>query len=435
MLLEEFACQIAGLLEHNKALYFRSDPEIPDFTSGAMVKLIIEGEKNSVEFQLEPERATIRTVLGILDSTIFSSESLKTLLCWNLKSLLSYFRYFVPSFEMPTVSLVDLQPIENFLGLKKTQPKTFIEALNRAKVISKQPAWKPLYKKIHLPLMLKVLPALETTPLLSLTSKGPVFAHYEIEGQTNGRMNNYKKFEKSYLPFYMSPEVKSDLIPRGEDAVFMTADYRGCEIVALQWLSKDPVLQEVIAAADPHAAMYQKLTGTACDTDAKREKSKKIFLRVMYGLGPTGLGELIGVSTEMAKELILRIRKIFSVAWDWMYERQRLAKLGKIEDHFGRPREFPENMSYLARNFSVQGVAATFCLERLIALHDALDSKIINLSFTVHDGYGVVCRSIIANEAAMAVKQTLEDESKICEGLRMGTKVKFGAKLTDMKVL
>ena len=435
MNLTEFAWHLSDLLEHSKVAYLRTEPEVPDFTSTDPVKILISGKKKVVEYEVKPTLESVRSVLGILDVTIFDSKNINMLFCWNLKSLMSYFRFFIPKVVNPTVSLIDLQPIENFLNIKKKQPKTVVEALNRGQIISKQPAWKTLYKKIHLPLTLRTLPAIETTPLLSTLARGPVYAYYEIEGQVNGRMNNYKKFDKSYLPFTMGNETKRDLKPRGENVRFLTADFRGCEVAVLHWLTKDKGLEEILLNKDIHKAIYEKLTGDSCDTENKRSMSKRMFLPVMYGLGPNGLSKNLNLNPSVAKELISRIRKFFPLAWDWMWEKQNMASKGMITDHFGRPRTFPEDKSYLARNFSVQGVAATVCMEKLILLQDKLNPDEIGyVCFNVHDGYGLVCHTKAAKQAYETVKHLLTSESSMCEGLRMNAEIKFGVHLDEMKV-
>jgi DNA polymerase I-like protein with 3'-5' exonuclease and polymerase domains len=137
----------------------------------------------------------------------------------------------------------------------------------------------------------------------------------------------------------------------------------------------------------------------------------------------------------VAGELLGRIKARFPTAYEWMRQRQEAAKVGPVEDYFGRPRAFEEGKAYLARNFSVQGVAATVCQEHLIELDKALPPEVGQVAYTVHDGFGLTVSVPKAREAYRLTKGVLEAESRLCPGLRMNVEIKFGAKLDAMKVL
>ena len=92
------------------------------------------------------------------------------------------------------------------------------------------------------------------------------------------------------------------------------------------------------------------------------------------------------------KLLLTIIKQQFSIAWEWMQSKQESAKESVIYDFFGRPRKFDEKQCYLARNFSVQGVAATACQEKLIDLFDNIDNDKAYIAFSIHDGFGLVCK-------------------------------------------
>ena len=106
-----------------------------------------------------------------------------------------------------------------------------------------------------------------------------------------------------------------------------------------------------------------------------------------------------------------------------------------VYDYFQRPKTLKDNECYLARNFAVQGVAATACQEKLIALHKELNTEKAYLIFSVHDGFGLLCKTEYAQETYKLVKRTCEEESILCPGLKMKVEIKFGARLDEMKVL
>jgi DNA polymerase I-like protein with 3'-5' exonuclease and polymerase domains len=92
--------------------------------------------------------------------------------------------------------------------------------------------------------------------------------------------------------------------------------------------------------------------------------------------------------------------------------------------------------SYAARNFVVQGVAATACQEKLVELFGALNNpEKAYIAFSVHAGFGLVVQTNAARETYKSVKEILEAESKLCPGLKMKVQIKFGGRLDSMKVL
>lgn len=429
--MQEVSTHISDLLEANRSVYLKTEPEAPDFTNLSGFKLQIHGKTTFVQLEIQPQ--DIIEIIGMFDSTIFDKERVDRVFFWNFKSLCSYFYFYTKKLIKPSVPMFDLKIIENFLAVKKNQPQNYSEFLDRFKFACQNKDWPKLYKTIHLPLSQRVLPLIETRPLLNQETKQPEYPYYEIEGQITGRMNCYRKYAKCYVPHNLGPDKRHVLKPRGWGVCFLTTDFRHCEVTVLQWLSKDQTLAKLLSEGDLHNKIYEEITGDPCDTEVKRNKSKLMFLPVMYGCGATRLSSLISVPVPVASELIARIKLKFKTAWDWMYERQEMAKLGPIVDHFGRPRLFTPDESYKARDFSVQGVAATICQEKLIELDKNLENVGVDLAFVVHDGYCMTAKVSAVRNACKILKQVLESESVICPGLKMKIEIKLGVKLDEMK--
>ena len=436
MSLSELAWRIADLIEGSKSVYLRIDPEYPDFTVKNEFKVSIWNLRNVVEVQVTPKN--IVQIIGLFDCTIFDKEQVAHLYTWNFKSLAIYFRAFCENdkFATPTNSLIDLKLIEGFLGIRKNIPENLVEAINRTKLAAQIKGWQQVYKSIHLPLSLRVLPAIETAGLLNEKTKKIQYPCYEIEGQVNGRMNCQNRYAHCYLPHTMGDDIKRVIKPQGHGWRFISADFRYCEVVVLQWLSQDENIKQILdSGEDLHSKIYEIITEDKCDSATKRIISKRMFLPVMYGCGPKTLGINLGVGEAMGQELFKRIQTRFPMALAWLYARQEEAKHGVVYDYFGRPRKFAEGEFYKARNFHVQAVAATFCQEKLIDLWRALDGQNARLVFSIHDGYGLICQLDVAKQTYRTVKDTLETESKLCPGLKLTAEVKFGSRLDNMKVL
>jgi len=438
MELHDICFYLTDMFEGEKSKAFvHYEPSVLDYTSDAQGVLIVENDRQKISIALKGDEVSVRTLVGVLEETLFNRERVRTLYVWNIKDLVSYFRFYVPNFKIPPVSIVDIKIIEAFLGISKNSPKNYIEAVNRSNILQQSERWLNVYKAIHQPLMLKVLPAIETTPLLDKVRREWVYPYYEIEGQANGRLNASNRFKNGYLPHTMGQAVKEVLQPQ-EGHRFLSADFKSCEIFVLHWLSKDKELARIIESGlDLHSEIYRVITRDEQINPTKRDKSKIMFLPVMYGCGSEGLARQLALDVNVSKELILRINSTFSGAHDWMMEKQDIAKRNqKIEDYFGRRREFPEQEAYRARNFLVQAVAATFCQEKLIDLHKTYerefgdDAKIV---FSVHDGYGATFIQKAFKDVNRITKQVLETESKICPGLKIPVDIKFGIKLSNMK--
>lgn len=426
----DISCSLADIL--TDSVYLWSTPEVIDFTIHAGGKIIIEG-KGCVEIEID--RDNVANIASLLENTVFNKEVVKTLYCYNIKPLFTYFKFYLNKNFTPSASVVDLKVIENFLNITRKRPENLIEAVNRSKAFSKYKAWKSVYVNVHLPLIYKVLPTIETTCLLDEVDKVGKYPYYEIEGQINGRLNCLKKYNKSYLPHNLSPEQSKTLKPSGYGNLFLLADYKNYEVSVLQWLSKDEVLKEILLSGeDLYSVVYRIITQDECDTPKKRDISKKMFLPVMYGLGGKGLSKAIDVDEDMGSELVDRIRRKFSVATNWMKKQQDFAQDRKYSvDFFGRPRRYEDNKYYLARNFAVQGVAATVCAEKSIKLYNAIKDTNAKICFTVHDSYALICPYEEAKKLYTIVKESLESESKMCPGLQMKVEVKYGKRLNNMK--
>lgn len=431
---QEASDKITDLLADNRSLLFMTSPDAPDFTSSTPFKMILVGKNSCVTFDVEAK--DLAQLTALFDATVFDPERVDRLYAWNFKAFCSFVHYVTGRYVDPKCNVFDLQILEAFADKRLRQPVTLAEAVGRMKDCMAYKGWQKLYKTLYMPLATKVLPSIEATPLLNETTKQAEHPYYEIEGQVTGRMNCSKKFSRCYLPHNMGADVRSAMKPRGYGKIFMTSDFRHCEVTVLQLLTGDPVLGRVLEqGGDLHEKIYEILTEDVCNTEKKRDISKKLFIPVMWGLGAEGLAHQIGLPVPVATELVGRIKSKFSVACDWMQERQEAARKGPVEDFIGRPRTYPEAKSYLVRGCSVQGVAATACQEKLVQLHEALDGEKVRLAFSVHDGYGFVIQTSHAREAYNLVKSVCESESTLIPGLRMKCQIKFGGKLSEAKVL
>lgn len=414
--------------------YIRCNPEVPDFTVEQPFEILISGSKKRISIEVVP--SDIRIVMGMLEDTIFQKE--KMVLAWNIKPFFTYLTHFFGKTVIPPSGILDLKVIENFLGFfGQKAPENLGEAVHRSRRVGNYKSWKTIYNKLHLPLLLKTLPRLESSGLHHKTDRTSKFAYYEIEGQRNGRLRCFGKYKRSYVPHTLGNDQKNVLRPKSFDDFFMLADINNCEVTVLQYLSGDSKLKEFLDSnRDVYEQIYELLTGDGDVTESKRKMCKLIFLPVIYGCGARGLSANIGINESTGRDLIRRVHHYFKDAVEWITELEKQAKTrGKVEDYFGRPREFDGDNYYTSRNFVVQSPAATICLEKLVQIDDVLDGTGSKVVFTVHDGYGITTNTQHAKETWLAVKDSVRSESILCPGLRLDFHAQFGKKLNDLRTL
>tara|TARA_Y100000034_G_scaffold103692_1_gene129548 strand:- start:22151 stop:23452 length:1302 start_codon:yes stop_codon:yes gene_type:complete len=417
----------------NKALVFVCfTPENLDFTKkgkAGVMSVYVHGKK--LDILLSDEN--ILDVCGILQASIFSKGFM--LLAWDIKSFFSYVRFFSKKELVPEAILIDLKVIERFLDINKQVPTSLTEAENRAKTVGNFSEWKGLYKQVTLPLIIKVVPEMETTPLLHTEFRTPVHAHYEIEGQRGGRLLCTNVFDRGFNPHTMGEDVKNKLKPVGYDKLFIYLDFKQMEVWMLSYLSKDPELKELLSSGkDFYKVVYGLITGNENASESARKHCKLIFIQIIYGMTAASLAKQFQISYELAHSIHENIRNSFPVAFDWLEEQIKQIKDDIGKDYFGRPRSFADK-PYRIRNFSVQAPSSAFCLEGLVRLHRSLRDVDAQICFNVHDGYGVVCTKDNYKETYEAATKSLQSESLLLPGLKVPIECQMGFKLDQLRTV
>ncbi len=420
MNIEETSIYLAEATSKSKSLFLYTDPEVLDFTNNSGGKVIICTPSAKIEIPLFANIGYLRSVIGVLHTYIFNKEI--TLFSWDIKSFVSYFSFYLNKPINFECKLLDLCIVENFLGMNSGLPKNMTEMIKRFKNII-QCNWKFHYETIHKPLIY-ILSELERQPVLDIVSRHRRYAHYEIEGQANGRLRSSKKFEWNFNPHRISKEEKDAYKPRGYNKIYIYADFKNCEVSMLQWLSNDQILKKIInSKEDVYSSIYKII---ANESDAK--KCKSTFLPILYGCGAKTLAKVLEINEDSASQIINRTKSNFSVAYNWIIQHQRISQnKGVVVDYFGKSRSFGEK-HYLARDFVIQSPTATFCFEKLIDLYN-LENKHYTLAMSIHDGYVMICDKEDFEIVAREVKEILESESKLCPGLKMKVGLKAGQTL------
>lgn len=418
-------------------IFLRIAPDVLDFTEKEVAPELFFFVQGGKEFSLVLTQENIQPVLTMLRLSIFD-KGMK-ILTWNWKNLATYVLAKTGKKYSVDGAIIDLKIIESYAGRKFKCPKNLIEALNRLKDLITTGIWKeiePIYKKLHIPLLTTVIPHLETTGIMDPQSGGKVFAHYDIDGQENGRLRCAQAFKMGFVPHAMTPETRELLKPRQHDELFMLFDFKGQEVFTLAWMSQDPLLLELCKYPDVYLAIYEKIfEKQAEDVGEARNLTKKFFLPVIYGQSAYALGQRCSLSQTSAELIIQRIDTLFPAVSTFIegYQKQ-LQDTGYAKDIFGKRRTFEAGKEYSVRNFAVQSPSAVVCLEKLTHLYFALKDK-ADLAYTVHDGYVVYATKENWKSVFKTGYEVLSGESEFCPGLKLKVAVKAGRNLNDLKSL
>lgn len=428
----QLAEDLGELLSGKNKAFVCFTPEILDFTKLGRVgvmSIFVEGKKLDILLSNE----NIIDVCGLLQASIFSKGFM--LFAWGIKPFFSYIRFFLQKELLPEAIIIDLKVIEKFLDIEKGSPTSLTEAINRAKNVGNFSEWKVLYKQVLLPLIIKVIPGMETTSLLHTEFRTPVYAHYEIEGQRGGRLQGSNIFDRGFNPHTMGEDVKGKLKPVGYDKLFMYLDFKQMEVWMLSYLSKDPQLKELLSSGkDFYKVVYGLITGNENASDSARKHCKLIFIQIIYGMTPATLGKQFNISYELAHSIHENLRNSFPTAFSWLEEQIENIQDDIGKDFFGRPRNFKEK-PYRIRNFSVQAPSAMFCLEKLVGLYEDLKDIDSQICFNIHDGYGVVCTKDNFEKTSEVAKKSLQGESLLLPGFKVPIECQIGFNLNILRTL
>lgn len=126
----------------------------------------------------------------------------------------------------------------------------------------------------------------------------------------------------------------------------LSVDYSQIDLRVLAHESQDPVLiQAFLEGGDIHTQTAAQVFGVMplMVTDEMRSSAKAINFGIIYGQGPMGLSQALGISMREAKEYIDNYFKNFRVVRQWIEDNIALArKNGYVKTMLGHVRYLPE---------------------------------------------------------------------------------------------
>lgn len=246
---------------------------------------------------------------------------------------------------------------------------------------------------------------------LRYAEDGRAHANHKQTGTVTGRLSvdgvSYQQWPKPYhyeLKNGMTYDMNyRDFLISPPEHRIIGYDYSQVELRILAGMANETALLEAFAAGvDIHKATASNMMKIPLEEVTKKQRSqgKTLNFAVVYGSGAANIGELLGIPTEEAQELLDTYFATFSKLKGWMDEQKRIGRAtGIVTTKFGRKFRVWDYMSSeswiqakgdrMAVNAPVQGGAADYIKIAMVRVNKAIKKAgmqdKIKLFMTVHD--------------------------------------------------
>jgi DNA polymerase-1 len=196
-------------------------------------------------------------------------------------------------------------------------------------------------------------------------------------------------------------EIRKAFIPAEKGSKILSADYNQIELRIMAHLSGDETLTESFCQGeDVHRRTASEVFGFAPDqvTPEHRRQAKTINFGILYGMGPFGLAQRLGISNEEAQNIITAYFARYPKVNEFIAGTIASAhKHGFVTTLLNRRRYLPEIRSdnrnirefgeRTAVNTPIQGTAADLIKLAMIRIADRLrkDSWKSKMILQIHD--------------------------------------------------
>ena len=251
----------------------------------------------------------------------------------------------------------------------------------------------------------------------SLMIKGRVHTNFKPHGAETGRFSSSDPNLQNIPSSGQYGKMIRNLFVAPEGYKLVVADYSQIEPRIIASLSKDPImLENYLTGGD----IYTTIGNTM---GLNRKAGKILVLAMSYGVGPDKIAQSIGCTVTEARKLLEDFSKKFN---DINKYRGRVIRQAMsysptpyVETLFGRRRYIPDLKSgdkglknradRQAFNTMIQGSAADLMKLAMVRAHSCfVDEPEVNVVLTVHDELVTVAREDLAEEAAEAVRESME---------------------------
>ena len=251
----------------------------------------------------------------------------------------------------------------------------------------------------------------------SLMVKGKVHTNFKSHGAETGRFSSSEPNLQNIPSSGQYGKLIRNLFVAPPGYKLIVADYSQIEPRIIASFSRDPImLENYLTGGDIYTTI-----GNTMGLD--RKAGKVLVLAMSYGVGPDKIAQSIGCTVTEARKLLDDFTKKFNDIQKYRAKviRQAVANgsVPFVETIFGRRRYIPDLKSgdkglknraeRQAFNTMIQGSAADLMKLAIVRAHSCfLDEPDVNVILTIHDELVVVAREDLADEAAEAVRESME---------------------------
>ena len=251
----------------------------------------------------------------------------------------------------------------------------------------------------------------------SLMVKGKVHTNFKSHGAETGRFSSSEPNLQNIPSSGQYGKLIRNLFVAPPGYKLVVADYSQIEPRIIASFSRDPIMVEnYLTGGDIYTTI-----GNTMGVD--RKAGKVLVLSIAYGVGPDKIAQSIGCTVTEARKLLDDFTKKFSDIQKYRAKviRQAVANgpTPFVETVFGRRRYIPDLKSgdkglkaraeRQAFNTMIQGSAADLMKLAIVRAHSCfLDEPDVNVILTVHDELVTVAREDLAEEAAEAIRESME---------------------------
>ena len=184
---------------------------------------------------------------------------------------------------------------------------------------------------------------IDKLPVLINRRTGRVHASFNQTVTATGRLSSSNpNLQNIPIRTDLGRQIRAAFVGGDKDAVILSADYSQIELRLLAHFSNDQALRKAFADdRDIHAFVASQIYGLDIGdvTSEMRTKAKAVNFGIIYGQGPFGLSQSIGIPQSEAKRFIDDYFARYKSIRKFMDETiARAAKLGYAETILGRRR-------------------------------------------------------------------------------------------------
>jgi len=251
----------------------------------------------------------------------------------------------------------------------------------------------------------------------SLMVNGKVHTNFKAHGAETGRFSSSDPNLQNIPSSGQYGKLIRNLFIAPEGYKLVVADYSQIEPRIIAAFSRDPIMVDnYLTGGDIYTTI-----GNTMGVD--RKAGKVLVLSIAYGVGPDKIAQQVGCTITDARKLLDDFTKKFIDIQKYRGRviRQAIEKtpVPYVETVFGRRRYIPDlkngdkglraRAERQAFNTMIQGSAADLMKLAIVRAHSCfVDEPDVNVVLTIHDELVTVAREDLAEEAAEAIRVSME---------------------------